>query len=58
LFKKLNPNIPYKSAERKAFQKTINLGTEDIMENNERFHNHLTGMVEYTKVNTPGSILC
>jgi type I restriction enzyme R subunit len=50
LFKKLNPNIPESTARVEAFQKTINLGTEDI-ENNERFHNHLTTgvTVEYTK---------
>ena len=48
--KKLNPTIP-ESARVEAFQKIINLGTEDIMENNERFHNHLTNgvTVEYTK---------
>ena len=48
--KKLNPTIP-ESARVEAFQKVINLGTEDIMENNERFHNHLTNgvTVEYTK---------
>lgn len=48
--KKLNPTIP-ESARAEAFQKVINLGTEDLMENNERFHNHLTNgvTVEYTK---------
>ena len=48
--KKLNPTLP-ESARVEAFQKIINLGTEDIMENNERFHNHLTNgvTVEYTK---------
>ena len=48
--KKLNRNIP-ESARVEAFQKVINLGTEDIMENNERFHNYLTNgvTVEYTK---------
>ena len=48
--KKLNPDIP-ESARVEAFQKVINLGTEDIMENNERFHNYLTNgvTVEYTK---------
>ncbi|PXY40407.1 DEAD/DEAH box helicase [Flavobacterium cheongpyeongense] len=48
--KKLNPALP-ESARVEAFQKVINLGTEDIMENNERFHNHLTNgvTVEYTK---------
>lgn len=48
--KKLNPSVP-ESARVEAFQKVINLGTEDIMENNERFHNYLTNgvTVEYTK---------
>jgi type I restriction enzyme R subunit len=48
--KRLNPTLP-ESARVEAFQKIINLGTEDIMENNERFHNHLTNgiTVEYTK---------
>lgn len=48
--KKLNPTIP-ESARVEAYQKVINLGTEDIMENNERFHNYLTNgvTVEYTK---------
>jgi type I restriction enzyme, R subunit len=48
--KKLNPTLP-ESARVEAYQKVINLGTEDIMENNERFHNLLTNgvTVEYTK---------
>lgn len=48
--KKLNPTIP-ESARAETFQKIINLGTEDIMENNERFHNYLTNgvTIEYTK---------
>ena len=48
--KKLNPTIP-ESAKAEAFQKIINLGTEDIMENNERFHSYLTNgvTVEYQK---------
>lgn len=48
--KKLNPAIP-ESARAEAFQKIINLGTEDIMENNERFHTYLTNgvTVEYQK---------
>ena len=48
--KKLNPTIP-ESARAEAFQKIINLGTEDIMENNERFHSYLTNgvTVEYQK---------
>ncbi len=48
--KKLNPTLP-ESARVEAYQKIINLGTEDIMENNERFHTLLTTgvTVEYTK---------
>ena len=47
---KLNPGVP-SSAITEAHQKVLNLGTEDIMENNERFHTYLTGgvPVEYTK---------
>lgn len=48
--KKLNPNLP-ESALAEAYQKVINLGTEDIMENNERFHTYLTNgvTVEFNK---------
>ena len=48
--KELNPTLP-ESARVEAYQKVINLGTEDIMENNERFHTLLTEgvTVEYTK---------
>ncbi|TYP71023.1 type I restriction endonuclease subunit R [Aquimarina intermedia] len=48
--KKLNPSLP-ESARVEAYQKIINLGTDDIMENNERFHTLLTNgvTVEYTK---------
>lgn len=48
--KHLNPTLP-ESARVEAFQKVMNLGTDDIMENNERFHNYLTNGVEieYTK---------
>lgn len=48
--KKLNPTLP-ESARLEAYQKVINLGTEDIIENNERFHTLLTNgvIVEYTK---------
>jgi hypothetical protein len=35
--KQLNPTLP-ESARVEAYQKVINLGTLDIMENNERFH--------------------
>ena len=47
---KLNPEVP-SSAITEAHQKVLNLGTEDIMENNERFHNYLTNgvPVEFTK---------
>jgi len=47
---KLNPEIP-SSAITEAQQKVLNLGTEDIMENNERFHTYLTSgvPVEFTK---------
>ena len=47
---KLNPGVP-SSAITEAHQKVLNLGTEDIMENNERFHTYLTSgvPVEYTK---------
>ncbi len=48
--KKLNSTLP-ESARVEAYQKVINLGTEDVMENNERFHTLLTNgvTVEYTK---------
>jgi type I restriction enzyme R subunit len=48
--KNLNPTLP-ESARVEAFNKVMNLGTEDIMENNERFHNYLSNGVEieYTK---------
>jgi type I restriction enzyme R subunit len=48
--KKLNPTLP-ESARVEAYQKVINLGTEDLMENNERFHTLLTNgvTVEYSK---------
>ena len=47
---KLNPDVP-SSAINEAHQKVLNLGTEDIMENNERFHTYLTNGVpiEFTK---------
>ncbi|WP_289060347.1 type I restriction endonuclease subunit R [uncultured Zobellia sp.] len=48
--KKLNPSVP-ESARVEAYQKIVNLGTLDIMENNERFHTLLTNgvTVEYNK---------
>ena len=47
---RLNPGVP-ESALHEAYQKVLSLGTEDIMENNERFHTYLTNgvPVEYTK---------
>ena len=47
---RLNPGVPF-SAINEAHQKVLNLGTEDIMENNERFHTYLTSgvPVEFTK---------
>ncbi|HTN69061.1 MAG TPA: type I restriction endonuclease subunit R [Dysgonamonadaceae bacterium] len=45
---KLNPEVS-ETARNEAFQKVNNLGTLDIMENNERFHTYLTNgvTVEY-----------
>jgi type I restriction enzyme R subunit len=47
---RLNPSIP-ESARKEAYQKVLNLGTTDIMENNKRFHNYITNgvVVEYTE---------
>ena len=47
---RLNPDLPG-SAISEAHQKVLNLGTDDIMENNERFHTYLTSgvPVEFTK---------
>ena len=47
---KLNPGVP-SSAINEAYQKVLNLGSEDIMENNETFHTYLTNGVpaEFTK---------
>ncbi|UHO39893.1 type I restriction endonuclease subunit R [Chryseobacterium capnotolerans] len=53
--KKLNPRVP-ESARVESFQKLINLGTEDIMENNERFHNYLTNGIE-VEYNKDGNII-
>ena len=46
--KKLNPNIP-ESARDEAYQNILNLGSQDLMANNEKFHNFLTNgiNVEY-----------
>jgi type I restriction enzyme, R subunit len=48
--KRLNPNIP-ESARQEAHQQIINLGSQDLMANNEKFHNFLTDgiTVEYFK---------
>ena len=48
--KRLNPNIP-ESARQEACQQIINLGSQDLMANNEKFHNFLTDgiAVEYFK---------
>ena len=48
--KRLNPDVP-DSAINEAHQKVLNLGTEDIMENNELFHTYLTSgvPVEFSK---------
>ncbi|MBU2905124.1 type I restriction endonuclease subunit R [Arenibacter algicola] len=47
---KLNPNLP-SSAITEAYSKVVDLGTLDVMENNERFHTYLTNgvTVEFTK---------
>jgi type I restriction enzyme R subunit len=44
----LNPDIP-ESARHEAYQHIINLGSQDLMTNNEKFHNFLTDgiTVEY-----------
>ncbi|WP_299100904.1 type I restriction endonuclease subunit R [uncultured Winogradskyella sp.] len=46
----LNPDVP-ESARVEAYNKIVNLGTQDLMENNERFHTLLTNgvTVEYHK---------
>ena len=47
---KLNPTLP-EGALTEAYQKVLNLGTQDVMENNERFHTMLSNgvPVEYAK---------
>ena len=46
----LNPELP-SSAISEAYNKVLSLGTEDVMENNERFHTFLSNgvTVEFTK---------
>lgn len=48
--KRLNPDIP-ESARHEAYQHIVNLGSADLMANNEKFHNYLTNgiTVEYFK---------
>jgi len=48
--KSLNPNVP-ESAINEAYQNILNLGSSDLMANNEKFHNFLTDgiSVEYLK---------
>jgi type I restriction enzyme R subunit len=50
--KRLNPDIP-ESARYEAYQHIMNLGSADIMANNEKFHTYLTDgiTVEYVKDN-------
>lgn len=42
---KLNPNLP-ESAKSEAYNKVLNLGTNDMMVNNEKFHYYLTEGVD------------
>ena len=53
--KRLNPDVP-ESARHEAYQHIINLGSQDLMANNEKFHNFLTNgiTVEYFKPARPG----
>ena len=48
--KKLNPDLP-ESARVEAYQHVVHLGSNDIMSNNEKFHQMLTDgvTVEYFK---------
>ena len=53
---RLNPDVP-ESARQEAYQQIHNLGSQDLMANNEKFHNFLTDgvTVEYFKEgNTKG----
>jgi len=43
--KRLNPELP-ESARKEAYQHIINLGSNDIMTNNEKFHNFITRGIE------------
>jgi type I restriction enzyme R subunit len=55
--RRLNPDIP-ESARHEAYQHIMNLGSSDIMENNEKFHTYLTDgiTVEYVKDDTKKGI--
>lgn len=55
--KRLNPDIP-ESARYEAYQHIMNLGSSDIMANNEKFHIYLTDgiTVEYIKDNATKGI--
>ncbi|MDD2656432.1 MAG: type I restriction endonuclease subunit R [Patescibacteria group bacterium] len=48
--KRLNPDVP-ESARHEAYQHVLKLGSQDLMTNNEKFHNFLTDgvTVEYFK---------
>ena len=46
---RLNSNVS-ENAKAEAFQKIINLGTSDLMENNEKFHNYLTNGITVTEI--------
>jgi len=48
--KRLNPDLP-ESARHEAFQHVLHLGSNDVMTNNEKFHQMLTDgvTVEYFK---------
>lgn len=43
--KRINPDLP-ESARKEAYQHVLNLGSNDIMTNNEKFHNFLTRGIE------------
>lgn len=47
---RLNPHVPW-YAKKEAFERIINLGTSDLMVNNEKFHTYLTEwiIVEFFK---------
>lgn len=55
--KRLNPDIP-ESARYEAYQHIMNLGSSDVMANNEKFHTYLTDgiTVEYVKDNATKGI--